>query len=538
MDDYFFEIIPLRAKPKKDESLTSLLIRLGERNRIRSITALSELLFPGRHPEVIQKCMDYPPLGIDKLSKVTNIPEAQIFGTTFYYLALNFGLPNNSSRISRFLSESISKGLRFCPQCLVEDPFYRLSWRFNHIIACHKHGCLLLERCSNCNQEIPLFVMPPQMAICPTCGIQLGKLRSKDCLLPSDTVANAYLALSTILAPINNWDEYEQSNLGKLIGLRLRAHRQNLKISREKVMQHLAIGSKHLSSFERGSRNKSHGNFARYFRYMDLMNLTLFDLLTSPPEIQSKSTTLGIKKVDQPKTINKEDYYVRLVTEAMEHLSHSKRRVSIRAAAKLIGVSGSTLCRYRKVRELSPYLQSNEIKYRSKLTAQISQMEAAFDELCKQGKSPGNDDVAESVGFCVEQDPNLREWLRNKKLNTHFDVENPILEKIDAVISGLIRQGKSPTHDSICKEFGISKRTLWDKCPQVRHKLRVVKLQLRKQPPREEDLISQIMIIRAKMREEGIRESQAEIARRIGRSISNLRKYLGVRRIFCGIPRN
>lgn len=140
MNDYFFEILPLRAKPKKDESLTSLLIRIGERNRIRSITALSELLFPGRHPEVIQKCMDYPPLGINKLSKVTNIPEAQIFGTTFYYLALKFGLPNNSSRISRFLSGSISRVLRFCPQCLVEDPFYRLSWRFNHIISSSRNG--------------------------------------------------------------------------------------------------------------------------------------------------------------------------------------------------------------------------------------------------------------------------------------------------------------------------------------------------------------------------------------------------------------
>jgi len=113
------------------------------------------------------------------------------------------------------------------------------------------------------------------------------------------------------------------------------------------------------------------------------------------------------------------------------YLSRSNRRASLKAAAELIGVSGSTLCRYRKVRELSLYLRSNEIKYRSKLTAQISQMEAAFDELCVQGKVPGNDEVAKSVGFCVEQDPNLREWLRNKKLNTHFDVENPVLKKLD-----------------------------------------------------------------------------------------------------------
>jgi hypothetical protein len=43
---------------------------------------------------------------------------------------------------------------RFCPVCIDEQPYIRKSWRYAFSYACTEHGCLLLERCTECGESI------------------------------------------------------------------------------------------------------------------------------------------------------------------------------------------------------------------------------------------------------------------------------------------------------------------------------------------------------------------------------------------------
>lgn len=43
---------------------------------------------------------------------------------------------------------------RFCPYCIAEEPYIRKSWRYAFSYACPDHGCLLLERCTECGESI------------------------------------------------------------------------------------------------------------------------------------------------------------------------------------------------------------------------------------------------------------------------------------------------------------------------------------------------------------------------------------------------
>jgi hypothetical protein len=43
--------------------------------------------------------------------------------------------------------------LRYCPQCLDEDPYYRIGWQVRSSVACAKHQCWLLDTCSDCGKQ-------------------------------------------------------------------------------------------------------------------------------------------------------------------------------------------------------------------------------------------------------------------------------------------------------------------------------------------------------------------------------------------------
>ncbi|MEO8391579.1 MAG: TniQ family protein [Chloroflexota bacterium] len=64
---------------------------------------------------------------------------------------------------------------RFCPLCLREQPFHRLDWSLNLILACRKHQCLLANCCPACGSAltIPSIVNTE----CQKCHASLLKTR-------------------------------------------------------------------------------------------------------------------------------------------------------------------------------------------------------------------------------------------------------------------------------------------------------------------------------------------------------------------------
>lgn len=69
-------------------------------------------------------------------------------------------------------------GLQYCPFCLREDatPYYRLHWRLAWHVVCAKHGCLLLDRCPECDAPLEPHNIVAEMRdvdLCATCRCRL-----------------------------------------------------------------------------------------------------------------------------------------------------------------------------------------------------------------------------------------------------------------------------------------------------------------------------------------------------------------------------
>lgn len=62
----------------------------------------------------------------------------------------------------------------FCPACLRESPYHRVSWIPLDMTACLKHECLLLNGCGFCQAWIS--IQDIVKCHCPRCGKYLGKI--------------------------------------------------------------------------------------------------------------------------------------------------------------------------------------------------------------------------------------------------------------------------------------------------------------------------------------------------------------------------
>ncbi|MBS7817476.1 helix-turn-helix domain-containing protein [Wohlfahrtiimonas chitiniclastica] len=68
------------------------------------------------------------------------------------------------------------KYLRYCPHCLQEANYYKMTWQLQTSLVCLKHQQILLEHCPQCHKKIPLMLK--QIGVCP-CGYHLSKSHTK-----------------------------------------------------------------------------------------------------------------------------------------------------------------------------------------------------------------------------------------------------------------------------------------------------------------------------------------------------------------------
>jgi hypothetical protein len=542
MKKYFFEMVPLRALPKENESLTSLLVRIAARNRVKTFAGMGALFFPEQDPGVVKRCADFPPVKVGKLSTITNIPELRILETTFYYLSKNFARSTRPQRTSRFLSGAIANKLRYCPQCLADDPYYRLSWRFKHITSCDEHCRLLLDRCGYCEKDIPVFTMPPRIAVCPSCDKNLWQLPPGELTLDRISIEKESMALRLILQPITNWHEYGYQNLTKFIGARIRELRQSYGIDRQEVSKILKMNTKYISSFETGDVNRAHLNFSMYLTYINSIGATMYDVLCgerltrkknkpSSPQIKNSSNDTTTKNVRlSPLTI----------LHAIQDLTEANQKISTRAIAIRVGVSPSTLYRNIELREALPSWRTKAHGHKHRISAKITKLSAIYEDFQRIGEEPSIKDIKKIMGSCVSYSPEMRAWLQKKKADaqsgSQIHDEDFILERLDATIDKLIKHGQSLTHRNICREFQIPRRAL-DNFPQVKQKLREFRKKHRSSPDIEDNLLLKIQMVRADLKLKGIKETQTKIANRIGRSAPGLKRYPRIRAIMAEVAK-
>lgn len=271
---YYFDTLPLHPPPAPLESLTSYLIRLAQINGILSVDGLSALFFPQQDRRIPRSLADYPPLSFSTLQAVTLCPEPALRAATFYHGVVKFGRSSHPQPVSRFLSGSLGASLRYCPLCLNERLYYRLTWRFLVVEGCTEHRCRLLDRCTFCQHAIPLFAAPLKLGICHTCKHELSACSSE--LLTEESRQQVYaydMAIQFLLTPhpLEVGRKQGVKSLGKLLS----SKRREMLLTAPEAANQLGISLSRVEGMERGNTLGRGATLYNYVTYADLLHVSL-----------------------------------------------------------------------------------------------------------------------------------------------------------------------------------------------------------------------------------------------------------------------
>lgn len=251
MTFYYFDALPIRPQPEHLESLTSYALRLGQSNGIKSISALSAALLGDDQLGSKKQSLDYAPRSLATFAVVSCTSEQRLLEMTCYHLGRKFGRLMKPQPMSRFLGQSVSNSLRYCPECLSEHLHYSLVWRFLSLDSCVRHSCKLLDRCHCCSKPIPLFAMPPQIGICPSCEASLSAGPSSPLTKLDLQIAQCrFLDLEFLIKP--NVIE-AQTDIVKLIGREFATRRRRRRLTAQFVANQIGLPINGIQGVETGN---------------------------------------------------------------------------------------------------------------------------------------------------------------------------------------------------------------------------------------------------------------------------------------------
>lgn len=167
------------------ESLPSLMARLRVANYYRSPTAIAEIcqehLPPGETVHLPHLAETWP-----VLAAVMRLPATDLYRSTFHRYAAAFvlswetvrfvSLPGGervslaSSRMQRHFLRPLQDA-QYCPDCLADGRYHRLSWLNLLTVVCPHHECLLQCGCPNCQEKLPVAGIVAGK--CPACKCDL-----------------------------------------------------------------------------------------------------------------------------------------------------------------------------------------------------------------------------------------------------------------------------------------------------------------------------------------------------------------------------
>jgi transcriptional regulator with XRE-family HTH domain len=296
---YYFDTLPVHPSPKPGESLSSLLARVGQANGFKNTTELATLLGVSRPADFHRNNVDLPPVRLGNFAQSLAQTQDSILRLTFHPLAVNFGRQSDPRYLAGFLSGAISREARFCPLCLQEDRYYRLSWRLLQLHSCPIHHCELLGRCPMCDGLIPLLSREFAIGMCPSCGQDLSQVNPVFPANPQSLEQEKHesQAASRVLA----WDsnlEIDLEGRAELIRRRLRTVRLRQRKSLANVAAYLEAPVSVISSIE-VSRGYRAGSYVSMMRYAEYLGLTIENLLREegPEDILARLTAKDVGTV-------------------------------------------------------------------------------------------------------------------------------------------------------------------------------------------------------------------------------------------------
>lgn len=169
----------IRPAIEQGECLSSYLQRVSDSNYISSHYLWRHFLKTNSHypQSSISRLVDVTPsstIDLSLLSSLLLTSRDALEDLTFMQVFRKFGVDINDINHSRILSNLIDTNRKFCPECISENPYFKLIWQVTEIKFCEKHGLELNTKCSNCNNFIPILPNSTDFRRCPTCGFDLS----------------------------------------------------------------------------------------------------------------------------------------------------------------------------------------------------------------------------------------------------------------------------------------------------------------------------------------------------------------------------
>jgi hypothetical protein len=175
--------------PRRDELLSSWIVRNSRSNRLRKPSDYTNLVFSDR--QVWTRDIDWSAghsmLGTIAVATETSTDVAR--QTTLRALEGRLYARHDPNRRTTWIRPvgvyhrtRRRPGLQFCPVCLGEnDPYYRLSWRLGFVATCIQHQRLLAEACQNCQSPLSFhrLKLHQPMSICAFCNFHLDQTATR-----------------------------------------------------------------------------------------------------------------------------------------------------------------------------------------------------------------------------------------------------------------------------------------------------------------------------------------------------------------------
>jgi transcriptional regulator with XRE-family HTH domain len=533
----YFLLLPFHPKPEPGESFNSYLTRLAILNKFRYYLTICNNLLPQMIGKTVKKLQDIPPLSISRLALVTNVSEEDILATTFFYLVKNFSRSTKPQNISRFLSGAVSKNLRYCPSCLDEHKYYRLSWRFFMVEGCAQHNCYLLENCGNCGQPIPLFYPFCEIGICPACGKDL-----RSCVSPvypeerRESLNEDLYALEILL---------KEKGGSFDIGKRLRTIRFHQSLSQKELAKLSGVFPGTVSSIEKGE-----GTFLDLLSCIKSLGLSLRSSIIEPNGVPISQceplNVINLKSVRED--FNADDLRQKVLT-AIKDLEEGGGVARVCDIERLLKVKYNVLYKWKKVRMILPGWNQEKERKRQLKEAKILQiLKATREEMLKNAQITPISEIFARAGIKMgyhHMYEGVSEWCRqvakdNKQIIFGIN-EVEFIRHLDETYKALLGSEKRITRSELLFIANIPTSSLQIH-PNVNKKLDEICLKLKVEdfsiPQGEEALLQNVFAVIWQLYGAHQRITQVSVARELHLSVAALRKYPKIRVVFNDIARS
>ena len=221
MKSYYNLKYPIKAIPFSNESIISWMIRTSFLNGVDP-KSLSQTLF--NSSIFLNRDFDryINSNSIKLILQYTSVKEEEIEKLTLQHLInkhVPFSFKLNKYTQYKWLRPITKRayktfeGFYYCPLCLKQNSYLKLSWRFIDMTICKEHNIKLVNKCPYCNE-----IYDPRnnsyaqnsLEICANCNQDLTKVE-----VPIICNTSSYLSFESIVKNIKNINSSQKQNKNK-----------------------------------------------------------------------------------------------------------------------------------------------------------------------------------------------------------------------------------------------------------------------------------------------------------------------------------